>query len=142
TMEATADFYESELKRLGIPARRLPLDHEADGLLKIHLVKGKEPYSHYDVGSGAEIRGECLPTLREAGIASERETIVIFCNMSTWDPEKRTMRQNSPYYAGGNARGGTAWQVDSALLDPQLLPEKGQHIQDGQYGRISLGRYN
>ncbi|MGV3532892.1 MAG: NPCBM/NEW2 domain-containing protein, partial [Chthoniobacteraceae bacterium] len=97
---------------------------------------------HYEVGSGAEIRGECLPTLRAAGISADKETLVIFCNMSTWDPEKRTMRQNSPYYAGGNARGGTAWQVDSALLDPQLLPEKGQHIQDGQYGNISLGRYN
>lgn len=142
TMEATADFYESELKRLGLAARRLPLDHAPDGLLQIHLVKGEQPYAHYEVESGAEIRGECLPTLRAAGIAAERETIVIFCNMSVWDAEKRAMRQNSPYYAGGTARGGTAWQVDSALLDPQFLAEKAQHLQDGQYGRISLGRYN
>jgi hypothetical protein len=142
TMEATADFYEKEFKRLGISARRLPLDRAADGLVNIHVVKGAEPYAHYEVGSGAEIRGECLPTLRAAGISADRETIVIFCNMSVWDAEKRTMRQNSPYYAGGTARGGTAWQVDSPLLDPQLLAEKAQHIQDGQYGRISLGRYN
>ncbi|MHA3771180.1 NPCBM/NEW2 domain-containing protein [Verrucomicrobiota bacterium sgz303538] len=142
TFETVAGFYEGELKRLGLAARRLPLDHAADGLVNIHLVKGAEPYAHYNVDSGAEIRGECLPVLRAAGISAERETIVIFCNMSVWDPEKRTMRQNSPYYAGGTARSGTAWQVDSPLLDPQLLTEKGQHIQDGQYGRISLGRYN
>ncbi len=142
TMESTADFFEGELKRHGVPARRIPLDRAADGLVNIHIVKGVQPYSYYDVGSGAEIRGECLPTLRAAGIASERETIVIFCNMSVWDSEKRSMRQNSPYYAGGDVRGGTAWQVDSPLLDPLHLGEKAQHLQDGQYGRISLGRYN
>lgn len=141
-MEATADFYESELKRLGVAARRLPLDHATDGLVNIHLVKGAEPYAHYNRESGAEIRGECLPVLRAAGIAAERETIAIFCNMSVWDAEKRTLRQNSPYYANGSARSGTAWQVDSPLLDPQWLAEKGEHIQDGEYGRISLGRYN
>jgi hypothetical protein len=145
-METTADFYDKEMKRMGFPVRRLPLDHEADGLLKIHLVKGGQPYAHYNVKSGSEIRRDCLPTLREAGIikdlSGDTETIVIFCNMSVWDPEKRTMQQNSPYYAGGSARGGTAWQVDSALLDPVLLTAKDQRLKDGQYGDISVGRYN
>ncbi|RBP35878.1 NPCBM/NEW2 domain-containing protein [Roseimicrobium gellanilyticum] len=145
-METTADFYEKEMKRMGFPVRRIPLDHDADGLLKIHLVKGEQPYAHYDVKSGSEIRRECLPTLRKAGVikdlSGDSETIVIFCNMSVWDAEKRTMRQNSPYYAGGSARSGTAWQVDSPLLDPALLAVKDQRLKDGQYGDISVGRYN
>jgi hypothetical protein len=134
------------MKQMGFPVRRLPLDHESDGLLKIHLVKGEQPYAHYDVKSGSEIRRECLPALRKAGIikdlAGDTETIVIFCNMSVWDAEKRTIRQNSPYYAGGTARGGTAWQVDSPLLDPALLGVKDQRLNDRQYGDISLGKYN
>ncbi|TLD72309.1 glycosyl hydrolase [Phragmitibacter flavus] len=145
-LETTADFYDKELRRQGFPVRRLPLDHQPDGLLSIHLVKGTHPYAHYSGESGNEIRKECLPVLRQAGIIKSLdgrdETLVIFCNMSVWDPVKRTMRQNSPYYAGGNAKGGTAWQVDSALLDPDLLADKANHLQDGQYGRISLGKYN
>ena len=145
-METTADFYEKEMKRLSFPLRRLPLDRDADGLLKIHVVKGQQPYSHYEVKSGSEIRRECLPLLRQSGViknvSGDNETLVIFCNMSVWDAEKRTMSQNSPYYAGGTARGGTAWQVDSPLLDPALIREKGQVLKDKQYGNISVGRYN
>jgi len=145
-MEETAAFYLKEMQRLGLPVRRLPLDFASDGLLNIHLVKGEREYAHYQRQSGADIRKECLPTLRKAGIIRSldggEETLVIFCNMSTWDATKRTMRQNSPYYAGGTAKGGTAWQVDSALLDPKQLSEKGQMLNDGEYGDISLGKYN
>ena len=62
--------------------------------------------------------------------------------MSNWDPEKRTISQNSPYYAGGTHRNGTAWQVDSPILDLEFLTEKGPNVHDGQYGHISIGRYN
>ena len=47
-----------------------------------------------------------------------------------------------PYYESGDSRHGTAWQVDSPLLDSALLGVNDQHITDGQYGRISLGKYN
>src|SRR5690606_23776384 len=80
--------------------------------------------------------------LQAAGIEADKETIVIFCNMSNWDPKTGTMSQNSPYYASGGLRNGTAWQVDSALLDAGLLKEKEPQLRDGQYGRISVGRYN
>lgn len=62
--------------------------------------------------------------------------------MSNWDPDKRTIDQNSPYYAGGGVRGGTAWQVDSPILDAARLSEKSPLVRDRQYGEISTGRYN
>jgi len=72
-------------------------------------------------------------------VNGEKETIVIFCNLADWDPVKRTMSHHSPYYAGGNNQGGTAWQVDSPLLDSASLGVEDQHLVDRQYGKISLG---
>ncbi len=135
-------FYLREMKRLGFGERTIRLATDDDGLLTIHVVKGKRPYANYHVESGRAIREECLPVLKEAGIDADKETIVIFCNMSNWDPVAGTMSQNSPYYAGGGLRSGTAWQVDSALLDSDLIAKKEPLIRDGQYGRISVGRYN
>ncbi|WP_343225943.1 NPCBM/NEW2 domain-containing protein [Luteolibacter marinus] len=141
-LENIRDFYSKEMRRLGFGPRTIRLDYGDDGKMKVHLVKGRQPYSHYEVQSGGEIRNECLTTLRAAGIDPERETIVIFCNMSNWDPAKRTISQNSPYYASGSNRQGTAWQVDSPILDLDSLAAKEPRVKDGQYGDISIGRYN
>jgi hypothetical protein len=135
-------FYAREMERIGFGPRSLRLDRASDGLVNIHLVRGKNPYKDYDRESGNDIRGECISTLRQAGIDPNGETIVIFCNMSNWDPEKRVISQNSPYYAGGSIKSGTAWQVDSPVLNLDLLTDEGGHVQDGEYGRISIGRYN
>ncbi len=135
-------FYAREMSRIGFGPMTIKLDEIDSSLLRIHLVRGRKPYSHYRTESGAEIRTECLPVLRSAGIDPDQETMVIFCNMSNWDPRKRVISQNSPYYAGGNHRRGTAWQVDSPILHLDFLKEKAQNVHDGQYGDISLGRYN
>jgi NPCBM/NEW2 domain len=136
------EFYRTEMIRLGLGDKTISLAMDGEGLVKIHLVRGQGTYEQYNGDSGGKIRVECLPTFEDAGIDTEKETIVIFCNMSNWDPVARTMSQNSPYYAGGGKRNGTAWQVDSALLDSDLLSEKDFFLQDGQYGRVSLGKYN
>lgn len=136
------EFYAKEMRRLGFGDRTIRLATDADGLLKIHLVHGVGPYSKYHVQSGDAIRKECLPTLEAARIEAAKETVVIFCNMSNWDPMTATMSQNSPYYASGGLRNGVAWQVDSPLLDADLLGRKEPLLQDGQYGKISVGRYN
>lgn len=141
-LEDIRDFYAKEMKRLGFGPRTIRLDYAEDGKMKVHLVKGRQPYANYDVQSGGPIRNECLTTLRAAGIDPDKETIVIFCNMSNWDPEKRVITQNSPYYAGGTNRSGTAWQVDSPILDLESLAKKEPRVRDGQYGDISIGRYN
>lgn len=136
------DFYAREMTRVGFGPRTLKFNHAADGLIDIHLVRGSEPYAHYRTESGGEIRDECLRPLRANGIEPDRETVVIFCNMANWDPEKSVITQNSPYYAGGSHRSGTAWQVDSPILDLAALDSKEPMVRDGQYGRISIGRYN
>jgi len=135
-------FYASEMERLGFGPRTIGLDIASDGMVRVHLVHGLKDYADYDVRSGDAIRRECLSVLEAVGLKPEEETIVIFCNMSKWDAEKRTISQNSPYYASGTHRNGTAWQVDSPILDLALLTDKGNNVRDGQYGNISLGRYN
>jgi len=141
-MEDIRKFYAEQMEKDGFGPRTFNFDHAADGLINIHVVKGRQPYSHYSVPSGDEIRGECKGQLKAEGVDLENETIVLFCNMSNWDPEKRTISQNSPYYASGTNRNGCAWQVDSPILELSQLTNKGDKVQDGQYGNISLGRYN
>lgn len=141
-MEDIRSFYGKQMELLGLGNRTFSLDHDKDGLLKIHVVRGLQPYSHYQVKSGGEIRKECLEPLKAEGIDIDNETIVLFCNMSNWDPQARTISQNSPYYASGSNRRGTAWQVDSPILELSQLANKGDKVRDGQYGNISLGRYN
>ena len=136
------DFYASEMRRIGFGVRTLHFDEGADRMIRVLLVRSRRPYSHYSMESGSEIRTECLATLRAAGIDADKETIVIFCNMANWDPTKKTMTQNSPYYAGGSHMSGSAWQVDSPLLNLDYLTKKEPTFHDGQYGNISVGRYN
>ena len=141
-LEDIRDFYASEMQRIGFGPRTIGLDYSDDGLLNIHLVQGRKDYPAYGPSSGGEIRNESLPTLRAAGIDPGKETVVIFCNMSNWDPAKGRINQNSPYYAGGSHRNGTAWQVDSPILELGSLAKKDPKVRDGQYGHISIGRYN
>lgn len=136
------NFYRTEMKRNGFGPLSINLDIGQDKLLNLHVVKGKEPYAHYGNPSGSEIRKECLPVLKAAGIDADKETILIFCNMSNYDEKAGTVNQNSPYYAGGSKRSGTGWQVDSEILDLDLLSKKEPLVRDGQYGKISVGKYN
>jgi len=141
-LEHIRDYYAKEMERIGFGPRTIQLDYADDKKVRIHLVKGAGPYADYGMQSGSKIRGECIPALRKAGIDPGRETIVIFCNMGDWDEKKKKITHKSPYYAGGSARGGTAWQLDSPILDTKNLALKEPMIIDGQYGRISLGRHN
>lgn len=144
-MRHLEDFYRAQLTSYGFPGRSIRLDTTADGLLNLHMAKGtlkSAECSETDSSDGQAIRRDCLRALQEAGMDGAKETMVIFCNLTEWDPDKRTMSHHSPYYASGDSRGGTAWQLDSALLDPRHLPVKDQFLTDQQYGRISLGKYN
>ncbi len=140
-MKDIQGFYGREMKRLGFGLRsiNLPMDGEH---VKIHLIEGLKAESEYGMSSGNEIKKECLPVLAKKGIDGSKETLVIFCNLAKWDAEKLIFTHKSPYYAGGNHQGGTAWQLDSPELDTKNLPLKKPMMKDGQYGRISLGRHN
>ncbi|MBM81995.1 MAG: glycosyl hydrolase family 98 [Planctomycetaceae bacterium] len=141
-MQHIQDFYAKEMSRHGFGERSFNLRIADDKLLDLRTVTGKFEASHYAVQSGGEIRRECLPVLKKAGIQAEDETILIFCNLATWDAERKVFRHKSPYYAGGSYLGGTAWQLDSPELDSLNLKLKKPIISDGQYGRISLGKHN
>jgi len=138
-------FYKKEMLTHGFGKRSIQLQEGKDGLIKIHVAKGARPantYTETNQKHGQEIRRDCAATLKKAGINANQETIVIFCNLANWDAKKRTMSHNSPYYAAGRHNQGTAWQLDSPLLDAKLLGVKDQFLRDRQYGRISVGRYN
>ena len=141
-MSHIQDFYLREMERHGLGSRSFNLIREDDGLLLLHTVKGKHPTEHYGVPSGNEIRDECWPTLKAAGINPDDETVMLLCNLGNWDEEKLRFTHKSPYYAGGSFRRGTAWQLDSPELDTRNLALKKPMIRDGQYGRISLGKHN
>lgn len=141
-MQHIQNFYLTEMERLGLGSRTIHLAFDDERKLILHRVTGAKATEHYAVDSGQEIRNECLPTLTAAGIDPSNETILILCNLATWDEQKLTFTHKSPYYAGGSYRSGTAWQLDSPELDPRNLKRKQPIIRDGQYGRISLGKHN
>lgn len=136
------DFYRREMERHGFGPRTIRLDRDAAGAMVVHEVTGAGGWTEYGGPDGGRIRGECVPVLREKGIDINRETVMIFTNLAEWDPQKLTFRHQSPYYASGDWRRGTAWQLDSPELDATNLSLKEPLIQDGQYGRISLGKHN
>ena len=144
-MKHVQGFYQRELASWGFSNRTIQLELAEDGLLQLHMVQGSlksAECSESDPKDGRDIKQDCLKALRGAGLDGEKETVVIFCNLADWDAGTRTMGHHSPYYASGTSRSGTAWQVDSPLLDADLLTVKDQMLQDRQYGRISLGKYN
>lgn len=141
-MDHIQDFYRQEMARNGFGELTFPLPQDENGLLKIHLVRGQKPFAHYDKKSGSQIRQECLPTLQQAGLTPNHETLLIFCNLATFDPKGKTFSHQSPSYAGGSHRGGNAWQLDSPELSIANLLAKKPLISDSQHGRISLGKHN
>lgn len=136
------DFYRREMERHGFGPRTIRLDRDAAGKLVVHEVVGEGSWADYDGPDGQRIRTECVPALRAKGIDIDRETVMIFTNLAEWDQEKLVFRHKSPYYAGGDWRRGTAWQLDSPELDTTNLAAREPLVQDGQYGRISLGKHN
>jgi hypothetical protein len=141
-MEHIQRFYAREMERLGFGARSFNLSYDSDEKLVMHIVRGHREAAHYAVQSGNEIRKECLPVLEDAGIDAESETILIFCNLATWNDRELSFTHKSPYYAGGSFRRGAAWQLDSPELDSLNLLLTKPMIRDGQYGHISLGKHN
>lgn len=135
-------FYADEMERLGFGSRTIGLQFDDQQQLVVHIVQGLHNTDHYSGPSGSEIRRECLPVLKAAGIDADRETIMIMCNLATWDAKTLKFTHKSPYYAGGSFRSGTAWQLDSPELDSVNLSLLKPIIHDGQYGHISLGKHN
>jgi hypothetical protein len=136
-------FYGREMERHGFGKEcSINLDLNDKKQVVVHAIRGLHPTKHYGKESGSEIRKECVPELKKLGIDADNETIAIFCNLATWDEEKKSFKHESPYYAGGTYRSGTAWQLDSPEIKLANMALREPLVQDGQYGRISMGKHN
>lgn len=141
-LEHIQNFYAGEMERHGFGRRTIHFDRTGEGQIRIHLAKGDAPFSDYRKPEGQRVKKDCWPVLKEAGINPDKETVLIFTNLSDWDPETKVFRHKSPYYASGNHQRGTAWQLDSPELDTKNIPLTEPIIDDGEYGKISLGKHN
>lgn len=144
-IDETVEFFAKQMTALGIKARPLPVDRDADGLLRFTMVQGKEPWTTYnskESAAGDKVHDECTQVLRAAGIDPAKETIAVFTAIMEWDESKQRFRQRSPYQGMGDARFGFCWQIDAPPLDPLHLVEKSPTIDDGEYGLLSIGRWN
>ncbi|MEZ5300885.1 MAG: hypothetical protein R3F11_09570 [Verrucomicrobiales bacterium] len=93
TMADIRDFYAAEMERLGFGKRTIKLD-EPDGAIRLHLVKGEADYADYSGNDGQRIRREAKPVLAAAGIDADKETVLIFCNLSEYDG--KSIKQKKP----------------------------------------------
>lgn len=136
-------WYGREMARNGFPGRTFKLPVGPDGLLDIVVARGDKSRPNYSGETGGEIRADSEKALKAKGITANDETILIFCNLTDWDPEKRTAGGSSPYYAGGTTRSGTAWQSDAPILNlADITNVKEEDKVSGQYGKTTLGRFN
>ncbi len=142
-LEHIRDFYAAEMERNGLGRATFALDLDAAGALVVHEAVGSGTYEDYTQSeSGGVIRRDAWAVLRAAGLDPDRETVVLFTNLATWDPVALTFSHRSPYQGTGGPRGGLAWQLDHPGLDVANLPRKEPMIRDREYGRISLGKHN
>ena len=137
-LEDIRAFYRDGMIRCGFGPETFNLARDPQGHLLIHLVKGREPESHYQKSDDDKVYGECRAVIAAAGISPERETILIFCNLANWDPAARTFIHHSPYYG----RKGLCYAVDSVILDLDNIRQDQPILQDDEYGEMSLGKFN
>ena len=152
-LEDIRTFYRDGMARLGFGRMTFTLPRDAHGKLIIHLVKGKEPEAAFpgwkgrnggNTGApegGDKVKRECEPTLKAAGISYDRETVLIFCHLATWDEKARTFRHHSPYFGLWNQQGGMCFAADWANQNLDNLTRKEPTLNDGEYGNMTLGKH-
>ena len=140
-VDEVASFYHKQLAKQGFHDRELNISRDEQKKVKIITVVGDANDADYGKQDGRRIREETMPFLRTEGIDPDKSVLLIFCNMMDYDADKATIAHHSPYYGGGSYLSGNAWQCDSEILDPLRLDDM-TPIQDGEYGRITVGRHN
>ena len=72
----------------------------------------------------------------------ERETLLIFCHLATYDEKAHTFRHHSPYFgAPSTQQSGLCFVADWAQQDLANLTRKEPKLNDGEYGNVSLGKH-
>ena len=152
-LEDVQTFYRAEMDRLGFGPKTFALVRGAEGKWIIHLVKGKELEAAFprwlgrnggntgDPAGGEKVKAECRSMLGAAGISLERETVLIFCHLATFDEKARTFRHHSPYFGSWTQQSGLCFAADWAEQDLDNLTRKEPRLNDGEYGDMSLGKH-
>ena len=140
-------FFADEIERHGLGRRSVRFDVDEHGTLNFHYVRGKHPAAYYlgrDPRKGYEIRDDAKAALANLGIDDQTETVIYFCDLRTEKDGKTT--GIGPYYGSGQRdgvfRSGRCWFTDASILDPLLLSDAKTMLDDEEYGKISVGKYN
>jgi len=106
--------------RNGFEPMTFPLEHDADGRLVIHVVKGTRAYAWREKITTEEVReNQVKGPMLAKGIDIDQDHIIIFEN-ATFPSEKgykRSYRAWAPYCGGGNHKQGTAYVHDYPGMD-------------------------
>ena len=86
-------------------------------------------------------KDECRPMLEAAGIHYDRETVLFFCHLATYDENARTFRHHSPYFGLWNEECRMCFAADWANQNLDNLTKKEPMLHDAEYGRMSLGKH-
>jgi hypothetical protein len=142
-LEDIRTFYRDGMERAGFGPKTFDLERDAEGKCIFHLVKGKQPQSAYPKLDPQKIYSECKPILEAAGISVNRETVLIICNLATWDEKARAFRNDhSPYNGYSTQTHGWCFAVDAVVLSVGDIPKNEPMVKDHQRGPESLGKFN
>ncbi len=142
-LEDIRAFYREGMKQAGLGPETFDLARDAQGEWILHFVKGREVENNYHKPDSDKISGECRPVLEAAGISMEQETVLIMCNMATWDVKAKTFRNtHSPYYGMWTQTNGMCFAIDTIIQNLDDIAKKEPILDDDQYGKMSLGKFN
>jgi hypothetical protein len=131
-------FYRDGMEAAGYGRKAFRLDRDSKGRVRVDLVRGRHPARMYGRNAAGAVRDEVKTALAQKEINVDRQTLVIFQVLLTWQGHKAS--EVGPYVGAGNHLNGTAWVYDDERLDPRLLDCKAP---GGYYGRpCSLGEFN
>lgn len=136
-MHEARDFFAREMSSLGFGIRAPRFEYQPDGMIRIHIAKGRSPLASYGSRIASEIREDCYRTLRQDGLKPAEETILVLCHVATWNENQTSITRPRPFFSEGNHRKGIAWAVDSPLLDTKRLAAKDAVLTDSELGVIS-----
>jgi hypothetical protein len=151
-LEDIRAFYRDGMEQRGFGSKTFTLPRDAQGKLVIHFVKGKEKAADFprwedrtgDTGGpegGEMVKRDCQPVLEAAGISFDRETVLVFCHLATYDEKAGTFRHHSPYFGSWAQEWGLCFAADWSNQDLANLTKQTPRLTDGEYGDLSMGKH-
>ena len=140
TLKQIQDFYRKGMEANGYGPKTFALEWDSPGKLKLYDVKGKKKVTEYPKSSGWEILDEVKPVLKEQGIDTDREFVLILCQLLHWEGDVAT--EYGPYAGGGGTMAGVCWAIEDKLVDADLLSSNEPGAYHYFTKHCSLGLFN